>query len=325
MIRGVSKPSVLPRNRRRRAQTATIDGPAPELRWIPLDVIDLPSRPARRFLDNIDSLAQSMQDYGLQQPISVRANAERYTLTSGLRRLTAAQTLGWTTILAFVRSVSVDDAYLVDLIENLQREDLSPEEEADALGELIRTRGWTLQQVATGVKRSVAYVSKRVRIFEDPFLREAVVNRGLAVSTAEEVLAADRELRPMLIERAVVERWDQQRVRDALRNSDTLQRMLDAPQAQKALPEGESGPKRGLPKEPTDRSLSRPRGFTSSVRTFHRLLSTVQAEDLTGADRAALRALFRDLVMLARASTTSSARVFPPLPSGNQPRRAHSS
>jgi hypothetical protein len=55
----------------------------------------------------------------------------------------------------------------------------------------VRTRGWTLQQVAVAVKRSIAHVSKRVRLFEDPLLRTAVAERGLPLSTAEELLAAD--------------------------------------------------------------------------------------------------------------------------------------
>jgi ParB/RepB/Spo0J family partition protein len=163
------------------------------LRHISVDRIDVPPRPARRFLGDIAALAESMQDYGLQQPISVRAEKQRFVLTSGLRRLSAARTLHWTTIPAFVRTVSADHAYLLDLIENLQRQDLSPEEEADALGELIRTRGWSVHQVAHSVKRSVGYVSKRVRVFEDPLLREAIASQGLPVSTAEELLASHAE------------------------------------------------------------------------------------------------------------------------------------
>ena len=89
-----------------------------------------------------------MHDYGLQQPISIRVDGDRFKLTSGMRRFAAAQMLAWPSIVAFVRTFSADEAYLVDLVENLQREDLSAEEEADALGELVRTRGWTLQQVA---------------------------------------------------------------------------------------------------------------------------------------------------------------------------------
>ena len=67
----------------------------------------------------------------------VRAEGDRFRLTSGLRRFSAARMLEWPTITAFVRTLSADDAYLVDLVENLQREDLSPEEEADALGEAL--------------------------------------------------------------------------------------------------------------------------------------------------------------------------------------------
>src|ERR1700737_2461689 len=146
-----------------------------ELRQISVDKVDLPRRPARRFMGDIAALAESMQDYGLQQPISVRADGDRFILTSGMRRIAAARVLRWETITAFVRSVNADDAYLLDLIENIQREDLSAEEEADAFGELIRTRAWTLQEVADSVKRSVGYISKRVRVFADPSLRDAIV------------------------------------------------------------------------------------------------------------------------------------------------------
>src|SRR5262249_47292816 len=157
----------------------------------------------RRTLGDIKGLADSMHDYGLQQPIGVREANGKLVLTSGLRRLHAAKLLRWKHILAFVRTVGADEAYLLDLIENLQRKDLSAEEEADALADLVHTRGWTLLQVANAIKRSPAYVSKRVRIFEDPQLRDAVVVRGLSVSTAEELLAAEAEVRGQLIERAL--------------------------------------------------------------------------------------------------------------------------
>jgi ParB/RepB/Spo0J family partition protein len=314
MSSGVSTKPPTPRSRGRRTDTTVLEaaGRLPDLRHVPLEAIDLPRRPARRFLGDVAALAESMHDYGLQQPIAVRANGKRYMLTSGLRRLHAARTLGWTTILAFVRTVTADDAYLLDLIENLQRENLSADEEADAFGELIRTRGWTLHQVASGVKRSVAYISKRVRIFEDPELREAVVNRGLAVSTAEELLAADPALRPSLVERAVVERWDQARSRKAMHDAEVQLLVPD----DRALPSGTNGRGKGLVMDlPAETEPTRPPGFTRAVRAFHRMILAVQREDLTPADRAALRALFRDLVIMARARTVQSPRVFPPLPS----------
>jgi ParB family chromosome partitioning protein len=276
-----------------------------DLKQISVDRVDVPDRPARRVMGDIAALAESMRDYGLQQPISVRTDGDRFIVTSGMRRLAAARVLRWTTIPAFVRSVNADDAYLLDLIENIQREDLSAEEEADAFGELIRTRGWTLQQVADSVKRSVGYISKRVRVFADPLLREAIVMRALPVSTAEELLASDPESRAALIQRAVTERWDQVQARDALRPpevdepSDGVDR---APMAARLVTQ----------------SSARPKGLTRAVREFHSLVMSLRAEHLTAADRSALRALFRDLVLLARAPATPTARVFPALPTTGQ-------
>ena len=284
---------------------------------VPIDLIELPARPTRRFLGDVASLAESMRDFGLQQPISVRAEGERYLLTSGLRRLNAARLLGWQTIPAFVRNVGADDAYVLDLIENLQREDLLPEEEADALGELIRTRGWTLQQVAATIKRSVGYVSKRVRVFENPLLREAISRRGLPVSTAEELLAAEEGHRAQLVERALAERWDQVRARDVLHgllsDDDGAAPERRAPRAQQLLATQTKSKRAEL-------ASARPRGFTRAVREFHRMINELEPHHLTQADRAALRALFRDLLMLARAPATPTPPVFPPLPEARRRR-----
>ena len=314
-----------PKLRKRAAgpSAAGTDGgatPAPTLQSIPIDKIDVPHRPARRFLGDIAALAESMQDYGLQQPIMVRADGDRYVVTSGMRRLAAARTLRWSSITAFVRSVSADDAYLLDLIENLQREDLSPEEEADAFGELIRTRGWTLQQVADSVKRSVGYVSKRVRVFEDPRLRRAITQQGLPVSTAEELLGSDPDQRAEFIERALAEHWDQAQARDAMRPTEMsnpeLAGALDwGTQERYVLNDQDAGPG-GRQRADSEKqgAYMRPRGLTRAIREFHRLLLEIHAEDLTQADRAALRALFRDLTMLARSPTRPRPPVFPPLP-----------
>ncbi len=287
------------------------------LKQILIDRIDIPLRPARRFMGDIAALADSMQDYGLQQPISVRAAGDRFIVTSGMRRLAAARMLRWTSISAFVRSVSADDAYLLDLIENLQREDLSADEEADAFGELVRTRGWTLQQVADSVKRSVAYVSKRVRVFEDPLLREAIAKQSLSVSAAEELLASDPEQRPALIQQAVGERWDQMQARDALRPTEIQPDGLSEEQIPPIDGRGGKDRVRKRSKSTTTLGASSPMPsgrLLLAIRDFHRLILDLRAEDLTQADRAALRTLFRDLVLLARSPTTLTPRGVPALP-----------
>jgi ParB/RepB/Spo0J family partition protein len=291
-----------------------------DLQQVPVDRIDTPGRPVRRFLGDIAALAESMQDFGLQQPISVRREGDRFVLTSGLRRLAAARMLQWQTIPGFVRNVSADHAYVLDLIENLQRQDLSPEEEADALGELIRTRGWTLQQVADTIKRSLGYVSKRVRLFEDAVLRDAVANRGMPVSTAEELLAAPPDQRARFIDQALAERWDQVRARDVLRAAEPSN--IGGPGDQDPVQGGGTLTASDIPHEKDSKpnatlkagSSVRPRDLTRAIREFHRLIVDLHAQDLTGTDRAALRSLFRDLLLLARSPGTGRVPVFPPLP-----------
>src|SRR5579871_796177 len=273
-----------------------------------IDRIDVPARPTRRQMGDIEALAASMQDYGLQQPISVRAVGERFALTSGLRRLTAAKQLHWTSITAFVRSVNSDQAYLLDLIENLQREDLSPEEEADAFAELLRTRGWTVQQVADSVKRSVAYVSKRVRVFDDPLLRAAIAERGLPVSIGEELLAAPVDVRQTMIERALSERWDQVRTRAVVRSAEAELEARHASGAQ--APAGQDSPARGT--RPASRAGAS--SLIRAIRQFNGLVLEIHSQQLSPTERSAMRSLFRDLVLLARAPTGPREPVLPSLP-----------
>jgi ParB/RepB/Spo0J family partition protein len=310
-----------PEDRGRGVPSKSPDQPAPatgaELHQIRVDCIVRTHHRVRRALGDVTALAESIQDYGLLHPISVRADTGRFVLTAGERRLEAVQLLGWRTIPAFVRSLDADHAYVVELIENLQRENLSGEEEADALIELVRTRGWSLEQVATALKRSVAYVSKRVRVFEDPLLREAVVQGGLPVSTAEEVLAAEPELRPALVASALEHRWDQTTARQAVQAALAPPPPLEPPQ------QSAPGPvRRPAPGFRNENGSTRPARFTQIVREFHRLIIEVRAEDLTDADRGALRALFQDLVLLARAPAEPRPPIFPPLPDLSLRRRS---
>jgi ParB family transcriptional regulator, chromosome partitioning protein len=274
-----------------------------ELQHIPLAKIDEPASPPRRLMGDLAALAESMQEYGLQQPISVRSTGERFVLTSGLRRLTAAKMLAWVTIPAFVRDLNANDAYLLDLIENLQRQDLRPEEEADAFQELIRVRRWSVRQLAKAIKRSAAYVSKRVRVFDDVMLRRAILERGLAVSTAEELLAAAPDLRETLLERAIEERWDQTRARQELQ--------MPVLAALEVLAE-----RVAHERQQTPLLTGRPPGLTRAIREFHQLIERLEPGQMNEADRSAFRSLYRDLTMLARAPTTPRQRVFPPLPGG---------
>jgi hypothetical protein len=101
----------------------------------------------------------------------------------------------------------------------LQREDLSPKEEAAALEVLVRERGWSTRQIGQAIKRGAMYVSRRLRVFDDDTLAPLVLANKLPVSTAEELLVvADRTQRSELALQAVDEHWERPQVRAAVRD-----------------------------------------------------------------------------------------------------------
>jgi ParB family chromosome partitioning protein len=167
-------------------------------------------------LRDIPELASSLRTYGLLQPVVVRPVDGGYVLLAGHRRVEAARSLGWETIAAIVRPATDDEAYLLTVVDNLQRQDLSPREESAALEVLVREHGWTTRQVAAAISRSQAFVSKRLRVFDDPALGPAVLANQLSVSAAEELLSIPAAQRPGLLRKITRGKWDLARVRQAV-------------------------------------------------------------------------------------------------------------
>jgi ParB family transcriptional regulator, chromosome partitioning protein len=180
------------------------------------DVVPSPRNP-RHKVEGLDELAESIRAHGLLQPIVVRPLEHGYELVAGHRRLTAVQQLGWVRIPAVVRQAGDNEAYILTLVENLQRENLTPNEEAEALEVLVRERGWSTRQVGQANNRGPMYISRRLRVFEDDALAPLVLANKLPVSTAEELLVvADVERRSSLAQQAVDERWERPQVRAAV-------------------------------------------------------------------------------------------------------------
>ena len=258
---------------------------------IPLVSVDAsPSNP-RANLRAINELAASIAAYGLLQPLVVRPAGQRFTLVAGHRRFAAIQSLGWTHAPAIVRRAGADQAQLLNLVENLQRNNLTPREEAQALEVLVREHGWSTRQVAAAVHRSAAYVSKRLRVFEDPVLAPLVLQQQLSTSAAEELLILEPVKRKALAKTAVDEQWDHARVRAAVRACfESKQRGAHV---------------HGL------------------ARQLRQSLQGKFPSQLTETDRRELRLLFKDLSALARGSTETQAPIFPrlPLPASGQRHR----
>ncbi len=186
------------------------------LQRIPLDQIDVPRSRIRRHFGPIKELAHSLGSVGLLQPIQVFQSRSRYRLIAGERRLRAARMLGWEQIDALVRAPTGNEL-LLELVENAQRKFLTDAEEADALIRLVRDERHPLAEVAAQAGRSQAYVSKRIRVFEDLTLRSALEQNKLSVSMAEEFLTVPVAHRGDLVARAIREDWDVLQLRTAVR------------------------------------------------------------------------------------------------------------
>ncbi len=141
-----------------------------QLRDLPLDLVERgPFQPRTHIApEALEELAQSIRARGIVQPIIVRPaqDGRHFEIIAGERRWRAAQAAGLTEIPAVVRDVPDDAALAIALIENIQREDLNPIEEAGAVGRLIEEFGLTHQEAAEAIGRSRVGVSNLLRLLD---------------------------------------------------------------------------------------------------------------------------------------------------------------
>jgi len=129
--------------------------------------------------ESLQELADSIRAQGIVQPIVVRPEGKHFELVAGERRWRAAQLVGLQKIPAVVRELDPKSAAAIALIENIQREDLNPLEEAQAFLRLIEEFDLTHQQVADSVGRSRATVSNLLRLLDLAEPVKQQVNKGL--------------------------------------------------------------------------------------------------------------------------------------------------
>lgn len=159
--------------------------PGDELAHLPLDLLQRGKYQPRVDMrqESLQELAESIKAQGIVQPIVVRpidgatGASQRYEIIAGERRWRAAQIAGLATVPAVIRHVPDEAAIAMALIENIQRENLNPLEEARALERLISEFGITHQQAADAVGRSRAAVSNLLRLLELPDEISAFVER----------------------------------------------------------------------------------------------------------------------------------------------------
>ncbi len=152
-----------------------------ELQHLPVELIQRGKYQPRRDMDPqaLEELAQSIKGQGVMQPIVVRPIADdRYEIIAGERRWRATQLAGLDTIPAMVRDVPDEAAIAMALIENIQREDLNPVEEAIALQRLQSEFQLTQQQVADAVGKSRVTVANLLRLISLPDVIKTMLSHG---------------------------------------------------------------------------------------------------------------------------------------------------
>jgi ParB family transcriptional regulator, chromosome partitioning protein len=172
--------------------------PGDRLTRLPLDILERGRYQPRSQMDSqaLQELAASIRSQGVVQPIVVRpiaattpSGGQRYEIIAGERRWRAAQLANLPDIPAIVRDVSDETAISVALIENIQREDLNPLEEARALERLISEFSMTHQQAAEAVGRSRAAVSNLLRLLDlAPEVSDHLEARALEMGHARALL-----------------------------------------------------------------------------------------------------------------------------------------
>jgi ParB family transcriptional regulator, chromosome partitioning protein len=169
--------------------------------------------------ETLGSLADSIREVGMLQPVLVRPAGDGYELIAGERRWRAARRVGLQTIPALVRETDDNTALEQALVENLQREELNPLEEAGAYQQLIEDFSLTHEQVAARVGRSRASVSNMLRLLQlPPAIQKAVRERQVSMGHARALLGSpDRAFQEALAKRIVAEDLSVRSVEEAVR------------------------------------------------------------------------------------------------------------
>lgn len=154
---------------------------------VPIAAIDVSVTNPRKHFDQakLDELAASILEHGVIQPVLLRPKGDRYELVAGERRFRASRQAGLEEIPAVVRDLDDRQALEMQVIENLQRTDLNPLEEAEGYASLIRMHGYDADTLASKIKKSRSYIYSRMKLADlTEGCKDALANDDLHHSTA---------------------------------------------------------------------------------------------------------------------------------------------
>ncbi|MDA8233729.1 MAG: ParB/RepB/Spo0J family partition protein [Clostridia bacterium] len=165
------------------------------------------SKQPRRVFDDekLNELAQSIREYGVVQPIIVREVEDFYEIIAGERRWRACQKAGLSEIPAIIKTFNDQELTEIALIENIQRENLNPIEEAMAYRRLIKEFGLTQEQLSQKIGKSRPFIANLLRLLNLPAAIQEMVEVGsLTIGHARSLLTVDDEKKRLLFAEQIV-------------------------------------------------------------------------------------------------------------------------
>jgi ParB family chromosome partitioning protein len=209
-----------------------------DITYVPIDEIKPnAAQPRKNFSDeSLEGLAESIQKHGLIQPVMLKRGKTGYELIAGERRWRAAKKAGLKEIPALVREVSAEENALFALIENVQREDLNPMDEAQAYRSIMDDYGLTQEEVSKSVGKSRPYIANILRLLKLPekvqeYLSEGLISAGHANAIGS---VADDELKLRLADQIIREGL-------SVREAEMLARKASGKSKRAVKPSGDAG------------------------------------------------------------------------------------
>ena len=142
--------------------------------------------------ESIDSLGESIKLYGVLQPLVLIKREDHYEIVAGERRFRAAKSVGLKEVPAIIKDLSKKDKDMVSMVENIQREDLNPYEEAQAYTNIMKDYKMTQAELSELLGKSRTYIANMVRLLKlDDFTIKELENGNITSSQARALLAID--------------------------------------------------------------------------------------------------------------------------------------
>lgn len=195
-----------------------------------------PNQPRKIFeQEKLDELTESIKKYGVIQPIIVRKDGEIYTIIAGERRWRACKNANIKSIPCIVRDIENKNASEIALIENIQREDLNPIDEANAYEFIMERYGITQENVSNIVGKSRVYVTNIMRLSNlDEYVKSKIVTNEISAGHGRAILSLTPDKQIVMTDRIIRENLSVREVEKLVRDSKKPRRRV-APEKDKYI------------------------------------------------------------------------------------------